>query len=82
MKNINLIRNSSLAQIYGNCEGASVKGIAYIKRINNLNCWQYDFKIIYKKRQVRIANYNNGTIRTLDQLQNKIKESVLENWEA
>lgn len=61
-------------QIYGSCNGIATK----ITK-QNISFWQYKFSFFKGCRQVKISNFDNRTIRTIEQLEQKITKIIEEN---
>ena len=60
-------------QIYG-----SVVGIATKTTEQNVTFWQYKFSFFKGSKQFKISNFNNRTIRTTKDLEQKITKIIEE----
>lgn len=60
-------------QIYGSVVGIAIKTIE-----QNVSFWQYKFSFFKGSKQFKVSNFNNRTIRTIENLEEKIKKTIEE----
>ena len=70
--NLNQV-GENIIQIYG-----SVVGIATKTKEKNASFWQYKFSFFKGTKQFQISNFNNRTIKTIEDLEQKITKIIEE----